>query len=294
MWRVLSNQAHFLMKTNFFVSLGAVFLTLQTQVQLGMRPHIYPYVFIIFSASYMAYNTQIVAVWVYGSNHNGKSLIKEDQDVNRQRLLFILSIVLFFGAILFAKQKIVTALVPLSIITLCYSFPLRTTKTILFRLREVPLLKVFLISTTWSAVTVLLPTIHSGTEMNQTHVLMMLTERFLLIFAIAIPFDIRDMNTDAMAKLKTVPLIIGKGKALALSNVCLLAFIAISLFHFYLNGLTFVLPALILSVGFTVLLINTKTWNTSATYYAMLDGTLIFQGALVCLSYYVNLGVLRV
>lgn len=289
MFSGLSTPARFLIHTNILVSLAAVFLTLQTQVQLGMKPQLYPYLFIIFSASFLAYNMQaLIAImdWRHRTSDNFQK--REIQNRRLHRMLLIISIAVFFGAILLAKQKIVATLVPLSILTLCYSFPMLKTKRAFFRLREVPFLKIFLISLIWSMVTVLLPTLHASDDVNRKQLMLMLGERFLLIFAIAIPFDVRDMKTDEIAKLKTIPLVIGKTNAVVLANTSLLAFILISIVHFSFNDLSFVLPALIISVVVIMVLINSKAWVTSPTYYSLLDGTMILQGSLVCLCYYLN------
>ncbi len=288
MLRGLSTPARFLIHTNMLVSLAAVFLTLQTQVQLGMKPQLYPYLFIIFSASFLAYNIQAVVTMVDG-RHQTTDIFPKQKIQNRrlQEITLIISIAVFFGAIVLAKQKIIATLVPLSILTLCYSFPMLKTKRAFFRLREVPFLKIFLIALIWSLVTVLLPTLHASDDVNRKQLVLMLGERFLLIFAIAIPFDVRDMKTDEIAKLKTIPLVIGKTNAVALANTSLLTFMLISIVHFS-NDLPFVLPALIVSVMVILVLINSKAWVTSPMYYSLLDGTMILQGLLVCLCYYLN------
>jgi 4-hydroxybenzoate polyprenyltransferase len=288
MFRGLSTPARFLIQTNMLVSLAAVFLTLQTQVQLGMKPQLYPYLFIIFSASFLAYNIQSVVAMV-GGQHRTTDIVQKQEIQNRrlQQILLIISIAVFFGAIVLAKQKIIATLIPLSILTLCYSFPLFKTKRAFFRLREVPFLKIFLISLIWSLVTVLLPTLHASEDVNREQLVLMLGERFLLIFAIAIPFDVRDMKTDEIEKLKTIPLVIGKTKAVALANTSMLTFMLISIVHFSFN-LSFVLPALIISVVVMMVLINSKAWVTSPMYYSLLDATMILQGSLVCLCYYLN------
>ena len=57
----------------------------------------------------------------------------------------------------------------------------------------------------------------------------MLLERFLFVFAITIPFDIRDMEIDIKEGLKTIPVIMGKKKAMMIANILLVLFTMICL-----------------------------------------------------------------
>ncbi|MBK8472274.1 MAG: hypothetical protein IPL33_08940 [Sphingobacteriales bacterium] len=53
-----------------------------------------------------------------------------------------------------------------------------------------------MIAFVWTAATILLPVIHSEKTYHNLHLFAMAIERFLFVFAITIPFDIRDMIAD--------------------------------------------------------------------------------------------------
>jgi hypothetical protein len=91
--------------------------------------------------------------------------------------------------------------IPLAILSGFYS--LRIPLTGGSRLREIPGLKIFLISTLWALVTVSLPAVEAGVFGN-TQVALLTLERFLFIFAITLPFDIRDLPYDPPS-LNTLP-----------------------------------------------------------------------------------------
>src|ERR1700756_3888232 len=55
---------YFLINSNIYISLAAVFLTVQAQIQLGMHPQWHPYLFIIFFATMLEYNFhRLITLW---------------------------------------------------------------------------------------------------------------------------------------------------------------------------------------------------------------------------------------
>lgn len=115
----------------------------------------------------------------------------------------------------------------------------------------------------------------------------MLIERFIFVFAITIPFDIRDISDDKGAGLKTIPVMIGEKGSILVANVSLLLFLALGIFHYTTFHALHILPGLILSALSTLVFINHKTLRTLPYYhYGILDGTMILQAALVIAFYY--------
>lgn len=74
-------------------------------------------------------------------------------------------------------------------------------------LRNVSGLKIGIIATVWAIVTVVFPLAHSNTGFGETELLLLL-QRFLFIMALALPFEIRDLKSDALS-LGTIPQRIG-------------------------------------------------------------------------------------
>ena len=174
----------------------------------------------------------------------------------------------------------------MAVITIFYSLPLYKTKKSIFRLREIACLKIFLISFVWSASTILLPIIQSANHFNKNHVLAMLAERFLFVFAITIPFDIRDMQADAKEKLLTIPLLLGKKNAMVLANILLILFAVVCLWHYGYHASMWLVLAFLLSALSTLFFVNNKKLQSGYLYhYGILDGTLFLQGALVLICY---------
>lgn len=102
-------------------------------------------------------------------------------------------------------------LIPLGVIAILYPLPIISLKGRVLRLREVPVIKIFLIALVWALVTVgLLVQEHQLTW--TTDVWLLFFHRLCFVFAITIPFDIRDLKYDQL-QLKTIPGLFGEEKA---------------------------------------------------------------------------------
>jgi len=273
--------------SNIFLSVGAVLLTVSAQVQLGMKPQWQPYLLLIFFATLLEYNRDLVILILtkkISLNIEKRYQIRE----NRNTIFFFLtvSLVLFLYALLSTKAEVLIAFLPLAILTFFYSFPVAVKRNYFLRLREVPYLKIFLIAFVWSATTTLLPVIDADAKIMETHVILLFVERFFFVFSIAIPFDIRDMQTDSDAGLKTIPILINRNKALLLSYLSLTVSFLISLFHYRMQNSWFIIEALSISLLITYLFLKLKFFrNLSRYYYHILDGTVLLQGMLVLVFY---------
>lgn len=78
-------------------------------------------------------------------------------------------------------------------------------------LRNVAGLKLFVISTVWAIVTVVLPAVQIGVELDMD-IAWLAMQRLLFIMAIIIPFDIRDLRIDSPA-INTLPYLLGVKRA---------------------------------------------------------------------------------
>jgi 4-hydroxybenzoate polyprenyltransferase len=274
--------------SNIFLSVAAVLLTLSAQIQLGMKPQWHAYFILIFFATLFEYNRhRLIAEIKKGQTLKWDKHNWIRENLKKTWLLIIISITGFIIAVFTTKTAVLFAFVPLGILTILYSVPGLENKNYLFKLREIPYLKIFLIAFVWSASTILLPVIQEGQNILNTQVILLFTERFFFIFAITIPFDIRDMKADRESGLKTIPLLVNQKKALILSYLSLIICLFISFFHYRLQNNWFVVEALSISLITTYLFIKLKFFrNLGRYYYQVLDATLLLQGALVLVFYF--------
>lgn len=281
---------YFSINSNIFISLAAVSLTFETQVQLGMQPQLHPYLLLIFFATLFDYNVHRLITVI----SNKEALNSQKHKWVKQHLyLFYLivatSVIGFLWTVFYADKKVLITLAPIALITLFYSVPVFKNKKNIFRLREIPCLKIFLISFVWSASTIFLPVIQSARTFDKANILAMLVERFLFVFAVTIPFDIRDMQADTRQGLKTIPLLIGKKKAMMLANMALALFMTVCILHYNSFNLMWLNCAFSLSAVSTLFFMNNKKLQTNQYYhYGILDGTLLLQGLFVLAGYFLH------
>ncbi|MFY9153560.1 MAG: UbiA family prenyltransferase [Prolixibacteraceae bacterium] len=277
-----------LINSNIYISLAAVMLTVSAQIQLGMRPQWHPYLFIIFFATLFEYNIhRLVTVLTNKEALNSEKHHWVRENLKKFYLLVFISMAGSAVVVFLTKIEILIALAPFAVLTLFYSIPVLGDKKQIFRLREIPYLKIFMIAFVWSSTTIILPIIQSSEVFNSVHVGTMLAERFFFIFAITIPFDIRDLEADQHSGLKTIPLLIHEKKAMTLSYLLLLIFFLISFVHYQMLGEWLIILALGISAITTYFfLVSGKIKKWPLYHYGILDGTMLFQGVLVYLFYF--------
>lgn len=187
------------------------------------------------------------------------------------------------GAICFwyVSLPIQLSLIIPGIVSLGYVIPFLSGKK---RLRDFNHIKIFLIAVVWSWVTVFLPALEMGKIFELSTWLMGL-ERSLFIFAITLPFDIRDLKVDTHSKVKTIPAVIGIEKTKIL-GVATLAFAGV------LSGALFYSETYDLKVLIGLLLSYISTWffirisdKIKHDYFftGLIDGTMIIQFSLIYL-----------
>ena len=209
----------FLVFSNIWVAFCVLSLALSSELLLETANHkISKFVFF---ATVFTYNFQRVVRVKRGVNH----IRKEWLLLHR---IAIYSLILLGGIMsgyYFFEFQILTqiAIAFSGVLSLLYPFGLR----------KVPFSKIFLISLVWSISTMLLLVLENNIPISQNIVLHLLS-RFLFVFAITIPFDIRDLKYDAQ-NLQTIPLFFGILKAKFIALFSLFICLVISVFQYFEN-----------------------------------------------------------
>jgi 4-hydroxybenzoate polyprenyltransferase len=152
---------------------------------------------------------------------------------------------------------------PLLAITLFYAV-----KVFSLSLRDIPFMKIILIALSWAAVTVLIPAyLNEDSSANDTWVLFILN--FIYIFALVIPFDIRDLDFDESEK-KTIPQLIGM-KAAKYTAIILLI-ICGGLSFVLLKEAIFLVPVYLVSI---IVLFQVNDKRKELFYACGIDGLIL-------------------
>lgn len=182
----------------------------------------------------------------------------------------------FFFYLSFSNQLLL--IIP-AILSLGYVLPFVNGQK---RLRDFDYIKIFLVAVVWGVITVLMPILEHTYHLTTSHFLILL-ERMCFIFAITLPFDIRDLKIDEHIEVKTIPAKIGilKTKQLGAGMLCITFVLAganwsLGVYSWY------TLIAIFLSCMSTFFLIQYSD-QTDEDYFftGLMDGTMILQFLLV-------------
>jgi 4-hydroxybenzoate polyprenyltransferase len=277
----------FLLFSNLFMSLCAVAQALVTFHLIGCKP-VPAVLALLFTSTLGIYNFSILL---------SKPKKPELSPYRRVRWFFshyrlmvtftIVSLLSLIPLFFMLSMESRILLVFLSILSFCYSLPLFTIGEHKFGLRNIPGLKPFLITLVWTLSCVLLPILEAEdlhiADVSMRDTMILIAKRFLLIGALTVPFDIRDLFQDRQSGLKTIPVAWGEKNAYLFCQVLLAGYVAL-LFLFRNNGFNldfFALTSTAILMGW---LIFRSKWEKNEFYYFFyLDGVLILQYVMLVL-----------
>ena len=190
---VLIKIFDFYVFSNMHVALVGFFLVKITLIEMGISEN--KTAWFVFFATLLSY-TIIRFLRLNDINNWYNKWIKKNS-----KLLYSISILSFIAVLYFGFQlrlKAILTLIPFSLATLFYVFPLEK-----YSLRNIAGLKLFLIAFSWAGITVLFPIIQNYILPRMVDYITFF-QRFLFVIAITLPFDIRDLDYD-LDSLKTLP-----------------------------------------------------------------------------------------
>lgn len=269
--------------SNLWIAVAALAMAMQTQLFLFGRVRYTPYLPFLFCGTLFLYAIHRIV---------GLQKAKPFQEKGRYKVIatfkshiqFYAGISALVGAYFFFQLDLSfqLSLFAPALLSLAYVIPLFDGKK---RLRDFHFIKIFLIALVWTWLTVVMPALFYRLEL-QLCTLLMILERICFVFAITLPFDIRDLEVDRFNKVKTIPFRLGirKSKAIALVSLTMALFftclnyftMGISLLQCLAYGLS------CLAAGWLIL--KSTTSQHDYFYTGLMDGTMILQAGLVFLA----------
>ena len=150
--------------------------------------------------------------------------------------------------------------IPFMLLTILYAVPFLSGFD--KNLREVSYLKIVVVAFVWSGFTILIPLIDVGKEIS-IDIFFSMFQRFLIVIALILPFDIRDVNYDAIS-LQTIPKKIGVRKTKKLGLILLVFSLVLEYLISSLNMLK--TPFMIFFFLLVIFLMRAKT--DQSKYYS--------------------------
>ncbi|MBK9591726.1 MAG: UbiA family prenyltransferase [Crocinitomicaceae bacterium] len=264
---------NFLIYSNIWIALAAVSLNLYFYRLTQQEPDWLVCAF-VFSATLFIYNFQRIVKLRTATAFSGDRLIWIKRNFLLSNLLTIIGLLLSLFLFFLLETRTVFLLIPIGIVALFYvgKFLLKNVGGF----RDIPFLKVYFVSISWVSVSVMLPLLNSHEDLTET-VWITGASVFLLVFSIAIIFDLRDANMDEKAK-RTVPQLVGKNWTILIAIMALFLSMIFPVLIDASNW-TIALPVIVLG---TILIVNASEEKSDFYFSFYLDGILILPG-LICL-----------
>ncbi len=263
-----------------FISLCTVALCLETSLLLDLPFNSFYFYLTVFSATLGQYN---IHYYIKRSADPGSD--RFFWSIQHKKIHLILNIVGAIGLIIgfwgMRPQKYIVLGV-IAVITILYSFPFLPFKR-KRRLKDFGLLKILTLSFVWTLITVWFPVVSISPITKEVQVVFI--QRFVFIFILCLPFDIRDMKNDQLEGIRTIPNSIGKKNTFLLANFSLLIFLILSFLHFRMSQEFWEFIAMLASAIVTYFMIDLSRRKTSDLYYlSAIDGMMMLQPVLLGLT----------
>jgi len=131
-------------------------------------------------------------------------------------------------------------------------------------LRSISGLKIYIIALVWSGVTVFLPLVNNGVSLESPEVMVTAVQRFVLVIALTIPFEIRDLQYDSL-KLSTIPQQMGVRRTKIMGVLLLMLFFILG---FFKEEVTMKHIVILLVITLTTLLFLLFSKKDQGPYYS--------------------------
>jgi 4-hydroxybenzoate polyprenyltransferase len=287
---MLLKPVKFIINSHIFLAIAAASITLATQVQLGFRPQIDAFVAMIFLATIFDYNLHrfLTLTSIPESIHIEKNTWAAG-NFTVLKVVIIISFALLVSTLFFLPVNTLFLIAPLAALTLLYSVSYLRNRWDGYRHKKIPGVKTVLLAFIWTASTAFMVFFNRESTFETAGIIFICIERFAFIFAIAIPFDIRDMEVDRKSGINTIPIAFGPEKAMQISNISLGIVLFIGIIQYSEINSLFALTAFLLSIGITLILTNSKKLRLLPYYHnGILDGCVFLHGILVSGSYFIH------
>ena len=280
----------FFLYSNIFISLCAAAFTIETYLLIHAKIN-WIYILFVFLSTLVLYNFPTFLEDNFAPEYSERhKWVSENK-----KPLSVISLIALLGVIVTIFSfpfKFILLFTPIAVIAFAYFFPQT-------QLRSITGLKTAIVAFVWTSVTGIFTLLlnfnfdfNNSFGNGRTEILL---QNFFFIFPLCVIFNVRDIEADRNAGVKTFPVIYGVKKTIL---VCLISLLIFSTIVFFSNYDLKIIITLLLSCFVTaifILLIPTEV-NASPSlwegfrmgydyYYSFwIDGTILLQAGLMVLQ----------
>ena len=274
----LLRPAELIVSTSIFTACCALGLCIATERLLSSQniPLFSNLHLAIFGATLTVYNLPQLLPRPYGQQRTAQPLRP------LYFILFFVGLALLIPAAINLNTNVMFTGTVLAAFALAYylpSLPLPQKK----RLRDFGLVKIFILTSVWTIATAVLPMLYLNEPIE--HYPFEILLRFVFLFALCILFDIRDIETDSLRNIRTLPMRMGVQNAYRLVYFSLLAFVVLStLQYFRFHDTGRLIAALTTSAATLMVTDYTRRHPGHKGFVAMTDGMMLLYAILIVLQ----------
>jgi 4-hydroxybenzoate polyprenyltransferase len=265
-------------------------MLLETHWFFNIPLEISPLLLFVFFATFFEYNLHVIAnrLTVLRPMESLKHLFSPSVSVTLRTCIIIgciCTVITFF----MLDPLLMAGVVISGVITLSYSMPLIKRRGKLVRMREITYLKVFTVALGWTLITVMVPLLDYLHTISTEALTILFLRRFLFIYAITIPFEIRDMERERRFGNINLPMLYGVKVMKVVGIIILLLFCILSAVHekYFLFDFagrkTFFIPLMLSAIAAGWLIVFASDKKTNWYFKFWTDGTMILQFLLLLL-----------
>ncbi len=285
----LSKAIHYFVFGNFLIAFSAVALTHLSQLSEEISTGDLHLLVFVFFSTLLVYNLNLIE-GMKGLKASAFRSERHNWIVKHEKFIWafsVLSLIVSIGELTALKKDTLIFLLVPGLFALGYAVPIKLPGLKTIRLRELPFVKIFLVAWVWATFTVGLPLVQQNSlaELFQLNNFLLFLSRAVFIFALTIPFDIRDLNYDTDKHISTIPSRFGIEKSKYFSLFLIMVFMIVSIIRFQYNFCTTSeLIALALSALVSAaLILKINNQRKEFFYSVFMDGMMPVQWIFVIL-----------
>ena len=254
--------------------MGMVFSTF---LMNGLQITLTPFTIFITMATYLLYNFHRFSFRI--NIYEVEKIKFFDDEIifsSIEKVCLIIASAVLIGSLFFLKQQIFLFLVPLVLLTLSYSIPFIKLNNKRITLAEIPFVKTPVLALVWGISTTVIPLIEQNINLSSSFIGLQVLSRTLFVFALCIPFEIRDIVQDKSKNIRTLPVIHG----IKVTKIVGIFIVVLEIFMHHLMpeiSLSSVIALDISSLVALIWIIHRKQTTGVYFYKFLVDGTMLVR-----------------
>ena len=242
---------------------------------------------LVFSSTVVYYNFHDISSKLdFSTLLNLKKSIGDLRLPESEWVLLLFCIIASGWSLFYLDFRLIFLFVFISLLSLSYSVPLIPRNGKRIRTREVFVYKLSVIAICWALVSVIVPIWEENLIVQPMILWAQVLMIALFVFALCIPFEIRDVNVEKSRGIKTIPIVVGIRRTKFIGLLALLFSMFLQYFIYTegaMSGLTLI--ALLISSVLSIALVLGADDEPSDFYCKFyIDGLMIVQFLLVFVS----------